>query len=262
MRSFLTALQFLTRIRLVRQDDLTAEDFGRAVSSFPLVGVVLGLLYLLVGLALGELAGATAVFAAVLVLVPILATGGLHCDGFMDTADGLFSGRDRARCLEIMKDSRAGSFGVVAFCCSLLLDFALVRDLSLASLLVTLQAIFLMPVIGRMAMVLVIWGFPYARPEGMGKAFHAMTDRRTLLGTLIVTICVLVPWGSGALLTLLFALLSAWLFGRYAARRLGGLTGDLYGATEKLTETCVLFCYWVMMQLPVADVLLGGWHIL
>lgn len=267
MRSFFTALQFLTRIRVVRQDDLSMEDFSRAVAAFPLVGVVLGLCYLLCGLALGSLFSATSVvYAAVLVLLPILLTGGLHCDGFMDAADGLFSGRSRARSLEIMKDSRAGSFGVVAFGSLLLFDFALVRDLSQLSFLWTLQAVFLAPVFGRMAMVLVLSRFPYAREAGMGKAFHDGADRRTLVGAFVVTLCVALPWSFAGLVALFVALSCAYLFGRYAAGRLGGLTGDLYGATALLAETSVLSCYWVLLQLPLPlpylRLLMESWQVL
>ena len=123
MRSFLTALQFLTRIHLVRQENLTAEDFGRSTRFFPLVGVVLGALYLLAALACLAFLGLPSYTGkAILVLLPLLLTGGLHADGFMDTVDGLFSGRSRERMLEIMKDSRTGSFGVAAFAGLLLLN--------------------------------------------------------------------------------------------------------------------------------------------
>lgn len=87
MRSFLTALQFLTRIHLVRQENLTAEDFGRSTRFFPLVGVVLGALYLLAALACLAFLGLPSYTGkAILVLLPLLLTGGLHADGFMDSA--------------------------------------------------------------------------------------------------------------------------------------------------------------------------------
>lgn len=169
MRSFITALQFLTRIHLVKQEDLTAEDFGRSTRFFPLVGAVLGCLYLLAALACLALLGLPSYTAkAILVILPILLTGALHCDGFMDAVDGLFSGRSRERMLEIMKDSRAGSFGVVAFGSILLLDWSLLLDLPAPVLLI---AVFVMPVIGRMAMLFAVAHFPYARPSGMGQAF-------------------------------------------------------------------------------------------
>lgn len=259
MRSFLTALQFLTRIHIVQQEHLTLEDFGRSVRCFPLVGLVLGVLSFLVGLCFVNFVGPSYVTAAVLVLLPILLTGGIHCDGFMDAADGLFSGRERARMLEIMKDSRVGSFGAVAFGCSLLLDFALVLDLGQAPMIL-LIAVFLAPVIGRAAMVLAVACFPYARPEGLGKMFHDLAGRGAALSAIIVAAAVAAPWGAGALLVLMCALGGAWMFDRWAAGKLGGLTGDVYGATEKLTETLVLAAFWVLLHVPQAQMLLGGWH--
>ena len=259
MRSFLTALQFLTRIHLVEQDNLTIEDFGRSVRTFPLVGLVLGVIAFLVGLFLVNFVGPSYVTAAVLTLLPIALTGGLHCDGFMDTADGLFSGREKGRMLEIMKDSRVGSFGVVSFGCALLFDFALILDLGQAPTIL-LIAVFLAPVIGRAAMVLAVACFPYARPEGIGKMFHDLAGRGAARAALVVSAAVAAPWGIGALLVLLLSLGAAWLFDRWAAGKLGGLTGDLYGATEKLTETCVLAAFWMLLHLPQAQVLLGGWH--
>lgn len=259
MRSFLTALQFLTRIRLVSQSDLTIEDFGRSVRCFTLVGLVLGSIQFLVGMALFSLVGASYAVAAVLTLLPILLTGGLHCDGFMDTVDGLFSGRSRERMLEIMKDSCSGSFGVVAFGCCLLLDFSLILDLGAAPT-VLLVAIYCMPMFGRLAMVLAIAFFPYARPEGMGKAFHEMAGRGTVAVAAAVAVASAVPWGIGALIALAVGALFGLAFDRYATAKLGGLTGDLYGATEKLTETVVLMTFWILLHLPQAPLLLGGWH--
>ena len=111
------------------------EDFGRSVKFFPLVGAVLGGIY--------ALAAALLVIwlpqmgcqvphhlaMAVLLLLPVCLTGGLHTDGFMDTMDGILSGRSRERMLEIMKDSRTGSMGVTAFVLLLLLEWAILLDM-------------------------------------------------------------------------------------------------------------------------------------
>ena len=196
MRSFLTALQFLTRIHIVSQKDLTMADFGRSTKFFPLVGAVLGAIYLLAALLLYVLFGLQGyTVKAVLVLLPILLTGGLHCDGFMDTVDGLFSGRSRERMLDIMKDSRTGSFGVVAFGAMLLLNWSLLMDLPVPVLLI---AVFVMPIIGRMAMLFAVAYFPYARPEGMGRAFAEMADRKAVLIGLVTALLFTAPWGLAA----------------------------------------------------------------
>ena len=109
MHSFLIGLQFLTRIRFVNQTEWTAEDFGRSTRFFPLVGLVLGICYASAAWLLvytKGLFGMQALPTALLLILPLVLTGGLHADGFMDTADGVFSGRERERKLEIMKDSR------------------------------------------------------------------------------------------------------------------------------------------------------------
>lgn len=248
MRSFITALQFLTRIHLVRQENLTVEDFGRSTRFFPLVGAVLGCLSLLAALVCLALLGLQSYTAkAVLVLLPLVLMGGLHADGFMDTVDGLFSGRSRERMLEIMKDSRAGSFGVVAFVSILLLDWSLLLDLPAPVLLI---AVFVMPVIGRMAMLFAVAHFPYARPSGMGQAFSEAADRRAVVIGLVTSLVFVAPWGIAAIAALLAGLAFAFLFGRYATARLGGLTGDVYGAIELMTETLVLIVFFLFAVLP------------
>ena len=251
MRSFLTALQFLTRIHLRTQTDLTMEDFGRSTKWFPLVGLVLGGLYMAAAWCLMRLFGQAELVTAVLVLLPVFFTGGLLLDGLMDTADGVFSARSRERKLEIMKDSRVGSFGVIALVSLMMLNWTAMRGIDAVWLL---PAGFVMPVIGRMAMVMVIAGFPYARKEGMGKIFSDMADRKTVAAAGAVTAAGVLPWGGIAAAALLPGLVFAWGAGRWLTDKLGGLTGDTYGAIETLTETVVLLVFFV------ASWLVGGVH--
>lgn len=237
MNSFLVGLQFLTRIRIVRQTVWTAEDFGRSTRFFPLVGLVLGICYALAAWILVSVLGMRALTAALLLILPLLLTGGLHADGFMDTADGVFSGRERERKLEIMKDSRVGSFGVVAFVLLMFLQFALLLDMS-PPLLV--PVFFVMPIIGRMAMVLAVSCFPYARADGMGKTFADMADRRTVAIAAVTTSVLVIPIGLLATLALVIGIVFSLLFCRWMTAILGGVTGDVYGAATVLTETIVL----------------------
>ena len=237
MNSFLVGLQFLTRIRIVRQTVWTAEDFGCSTRFFPLVGLVLGICYALAAWILVSVLGMRALTAALLLILPLLLTGGLHADGFMDTADGVFSGRERERKLEIMKDSRVGSFGVVAFVLLMFLQFALLLDMS-PPLLV--PVFFVMPIIGRMAMVLAVSCFPYARADGMGKTFADMADRGTVAIAAVTTSVLVIPIGLLATLALVLGIVFALLFCRWMTAILGGVTGDVYGAATVLTETIVL----------------------
>ena len=102
----------------------------------------------------------------ILVIAEFLITGGLHADGLMDTSDGLFSGRERDRKLEIMKDSRIGSFGVVAFVFVTLLKWQLLTAIPTAEFIP--MALIMMPLMSRWSLVLSIRSYPYAREQGDG----------------------------------------------------------------------------------------------
>lgn len=241
---FVTALQFLTRLRLVNEPACDSRTFGRSVRFFTLVGVVAGaLLALAAWLTAGWLPGT--VRSVLLLFLSIVITGGLHCDGLMDTADGVLSGRSRERMLDIMKDSRVGAFGVLAAILLLLGKGALLYDMPASFLPYALVA---MMACGRLAMTVAILFFPYARPEGMGRAFaeHAgkdalLTATLTLAGMLAVFYFLAGGFAAGAAAAAaLAAVLFALWFGRRLTRLLGGLTGDTYGAVTELAEVLVL----------------------
>ena len=247
MNSFLIGLQFLTRIHLVRQTVWTAEDFGRSTRFFPLVGLVLGICYALAAWLLLYALGIRSLTVALLLILPLLLTGGLHADGFMDTADGVFSGRERARKLEIMKDSRVGAFGVVSFVMLMFVQFALLSDMAWPLLV---PALFVMPIIGRLAMVLAVACFPYAREDGMGKTFADMADRSTVVIAALTTAVLVLPWGVLATAALVLGTLFALFFCRMMTNILGGVTGDVYGAATVLTETLVLAVFSLASSYP------------
>lgn len=241
---FITALQFLTRIHLVREPGCDAATFGRCVRFFPLVGCVIGAILALTVIVTGGWMPGT-VRSVLLLLVAVVVTGGLHCDGLMDTADGVLSGRSPERMLEIMKDSRVGSFGVLAIAFLLLGKWALIHDMP-DSLLV--PAMLSMAAIGRFSMVLAIQFFPYARPEGMGKAFSDHAGKSSFgFGLLTMGGLLLGIWlGVGLLaaeitaVAVVAAVLFTFWFCARLTKKLGGLTGDIYGAVTELSEMLVL----------------------
>ena len=244
MNEFITALQFLTRLHLADLDATDEARFGRSVRFFSLVGCVAGVLP--AGAALltaGWMPGM--VRSTLLVLVSVMVTGGLHCDGLMDMADGVMSGRSRERMLEIMKDSRVGAFGVMAIIFLLLGKWSLIHDMPESLLPYALVA---MMAAGRFAMTAAIVFFPYARPEGMGKAFAEHAGKGsfayaslTMAGLLV---CFYFLAGFFTACAALAATAAALLFALWAGcgltRLLGGLTGDMYGAVTELSEMLAL----------------------
>lgn len=253
MRSFFVGLQFLTRISVVSQENWTEEDFGRSVRWFPLVGAVLGLCYWGVATLMFSLLPSYGLEipghlgTAVLLLLTILLTGGLFCDGFMDSMDGIFSGRSRERMLEIMKDSRVGANGVMAFAGLMLMEWSALLDMRRELIP---MALFVMPVISRLMVVVAITCFPYARPQGMGRAFAMYAGKDALFIALLSTLLLILPWGMVPAAALLAGGIFALYFNRYVTKLLGGTTGDTYGAVAVLTELVVL------LVIPFFDALL------
>ncbi len=234
--SFLTVLPIPGRTRLFESAD-AAPPLLAGSAYFPLVGLLLGLLLWLLVLAFTPLVPQL-VLAGLLVVALVLLTGGLHLDGLMDTSDGLFGGTTRERKLEIMRDSRVGSFGVLSGACVLLLKFALfasLRERSLPlALLVTLPS-------ARWAMVLALRIFPSARSTGLGAAFHqAVTTKGLVMASVVVLIIVLIAGQWIGLIVWATTSVTTLALGFWITRSIGGLTGDSYGAIEEVVEVVAL----------------------
>jgi adenosylcobinamide-GDP ribazoletransferase len=231
------AMQFLSAVPLPLSVPAETRHFGRALACFPLAGALLGLA--LAGLDVVLLRFLPVPVATVLVLAGgVLLTGGLHLDGLMDTCDGVFGGRTAERRLEIMRDSRVGSYGALAGALALLLKYA-----GLAALPVALRgpALVLLPVAGRWAMAGCAWAFPYARPQGLGTAFKAgATWRVMLVATALAAGLAWATLGMAGLAFLGTAAVLAWVVAWYLAGKLGGLTGDCYGAVNEAVEAGLL----------------------
>lgn len=246
MKNFITGLQFLTRIYIAKQTEWSPESFGRSVKFFPLVGAILGILLVMLNQLFAEYLPFLGIYmpphvlTILLIIANVILTGGLHCDGFMDTMDGIFSGRSKERMLEIMKDSRVGANGVMAFVLLAILKWSLIMDMSP---LVLPSALFVMPILGRFAMVIGITAFPYARLDGIGKAFAQYADKYTLYIGAALTLLLIISLGKQAILSLGVVSLCTMLVARYVTKVIGGLTGDIYGALSELAEITVLFVF-------------------
>ena len=165
-------------------------------------------------------------------------TGVLHLDGLMDSCDGLFGGRTHERKLEIMRDSRVGSFGVLGAVCVLLLKFALLASIPMPSL--PLALLLVLPS-ARWSMALALRVFPPARPTGLGAAYHqAITTRRMLITGLIALVIALVTGRFIGLIVWVTGSLVALAIGLWITKGIGWLTGDSYGAIDEVAEVVML----------------------
>lgn len=208
-----------------------------AYALFPVVGLLIGGCLVLADVALRELLPAEPAAAAVVVALVVL-TGGLHLDGLADSADGLFGGRDPARRLAIMDDPRNGAFALIAISCVLLLKWTALLSLDEWP---RIAALLLAPALARWAVVAQLRLFTPARPSGMAFAARSgLSPRDLALATAVALAAALgVLWPGGATLVPA-ALLVALAFGWYATIRLGGITGDICGATIEITEVAIL----------------------
>ncbi|MBI2868605.1 MAG: adenosylcobinamide-GDP ribazoletransferase [Chloroflexi bacterium] len=236
--SLLAALQLLTTIP-IRRATRPGEIAG-AVTYFPLVGFIIGLILAGLSWVLAFLLPDALANALVIVALVVI-TGAMHLDGLADTCDGLAGHRTVEERWQVMRDSRSGAFGVIGLILVLLVKYISLNSIPPA--LLTMVLIF-MPVASRWAMVYAIFAYPYARPSGLGKTFkEGATLSRFLIATLITVglLVLLLPVFRLSGLALLFGVwLMTVILASYFRGNFAGLTGDTYGAINEITETGVL----------------------
>ena len=230
------SIGFLTVIP-VPQVAMSPTLVERSIALYPLIGAIIGALLGGIGLWLDPILPAGPI-AALLIAIGALITGGLHLDGLMDTADGLVGGRSTEQRLTIMRDSRVGAFGVIAGGVALLGQFACLSELTGHARFI---ALVIAGTMSRWALLMSLTIFPAARTSGAGATFHAAATRAAgVAGTLFVVLIALVS-GQFGVIALAFSTGAVLGCGHLLTRRLGGLTGDCYGAIAVMTETLVLF---------------------
>jgi len=229
------AAGFLTIIP-IGGDSAAATEVTASFGWFPLIGFILGAVlagadYLLAFFI------ASAARATLLVLALAALTGALHLDGLADTADALGAGRERARALEILRDSHIGSFGAAAVFFVLALKIAALASAAHSRSM----ALYLAPGIARWAMVAVPYKFTYLRERGAGSVLLGIQDQRNLRVASIVALLALLPAGPVlALRGAVVAIILVWMFRWFYGRWLGGITGDLIGAAGEIAEAAAL----------------------
>lgn len=236
-RRFALAATFLTRLPLPIAGTVTPVDLRASMGWYPAIGAGLG------AAAWGAYALATTVLpatvaAALIVILLQVANGALHLDGFMDTCDGLGSGKPRERMLEIMKDSRVGAMGVFGAIAAILLKVTALAALAPSEAVIPL-------VIGwsvaRLLPLLNVTLFPYARATGTGGIFTEAKAPHAMAFALLCALAVAYGVGHWPGVLLAAAVVGGVLLVQLSiARKLGGLTGDVYGLGVELAEVAAL----------------------
>ncbi len=232
MRPVRDAVAFLTRIPVSDGRPVTAEDLSRAALWFPAVGLLVGGVLGGVRL-LGDLALAPGPSTLLALLAAILVTGGFHEDGLADAADAAGAHVSRERKLEILRDSRVGTYGSLAVVLPLLLAYSALSTLDGEDVL---RAALVAHVLGRWSTLPQSLVWPPARTGGSGALVRA-TPLGTAVATVLAAVVALLAGGlvAGAVALGVAVLVTAGA-GALLARAFGGVTGDSYGAVNKLVE--------------------------
>ncbi|MBI3547269.1 MAG: adenosylcobinamide-GDP ribazoletransferase [Gammaproteobacteria bacterium] len=236
MRSFWVALQFLTRIPVLRLTNISAQERGRSVLYYPVVGLLIGAL--LSGMHISLVTADASLQAAIILLAWVLITGGLHLDGLADSADAWAGSHgEREKALRIMKDAASGPAGVTAIVLILLLKFATLSVLIRENIW---QGLIIAPVLGRMAIVFLFLSTPYVRLGGLGADHAAHLSRLAATIILILVTAIVIALGGIGLAALAMGFSLLLILRLMMIKRLGGVTGDTLGAACELVEAAVL----------------------
>ncbi len=237
MRSFIIAIQFLTRIPVPALGEIGEREVGRSLLFYPLVGLVIGVLLSAFNWMLADTPAGLQ--AGLILALWVLITGALHLDGLADSADAWLGGLgSKERTLEIMKDPRCGPAAVVLIVLLLLIKFAALQVLVENEQWLIL---ILSPLLARTSLPLLFHTTPYVRKAGLGSAMaeHVTSFEGVLLPLLISLGIIIMMGGSG--LVLILAVSSTFILLRaMMLKRLEGMTGDTAGALLEVIEVVVL----------------------
>ena len=248
LKSLLAAFCFLTILPLKTELEEIEEPLASSMTFFPVVGLAIGGFLFLVYRISSVLFSPLLVNALVL-LGWVFITGALHLDGFMDTIDGLSGGKTKEERLKIMKDPASGAKGTVGLVSLLGLKFLLLLEIEFSLKMGTLL---LTPAIGRWSMVLAVYLAPYARMEGLGKAFISPKGGGAIFWTsLTITVLGLVIFKSPFLYIMGVCLGVTYLSTLYFKSRIGGITGDTLGALNEIIELTALFSIYCLSKARV-----------
>ena len=237
------AAVLLTRLPLPRLADAAFQHSARAAWAYPLVGVLVGIIGTGV-LHATHAIGLDAWGASGLALAAMmLATGAMHEDGLADCADGFWGGTNKARRLEIMRDSQIGTYGVLA-----LIIVTLFRWYAISTTLMQGDwiAVIVAACLSRAMMPLAMTSLPHARDDGLSRSVGAIDAKTAMLSVLIGVVITIICFGATGVVAVIAALVVTACVAGVARRKIGGQTGDVLGAVQQLTEVAILLIFLVV----------------
>jgi adenosylcobinamide-GDP ribazoletransferase len=238
-RDLSVALSFCTRLPVPHAVTATGADVARASWALPIAGALVGAIGALVYWLAATAALPALSAAALAVAATVLATGALHEDGLADVADGFGGGATRERKLEIMGDSRLGTYGACALVLSLLLRISAIADITQPALVAA--ALLAAHIGARAVMPAVMWFVPPAKPDGLSALAGLPPVASVVIAAVLGAIALGLGLGPGpGAIAILVTLAGAALVARLSIAQIGGQTGDVLGAVEQVGEILIL----------------------
>lgn len=234
-------IQFMTRIPITMNIEYSEEKLGKGIKYFPIIGYIIGIIIFLFGVVLNKYIENKYIVALLLILVELKLVGLIHVDGLADSFDGLFSYRDKDKILEIMKDSRVGTNGVVV-----LIFYYLVKLILIAEIISRgdVRCLIVYPIIARMSTSVNAGFGVYARNNGMSTGIIGMNKVKDGIFSIILTIFLVIIIYSNnifkGLEMLIAGILFIFYFRHIVYKKIGGITGDTMGASLEITGLIVL----------------------
>lgn len=247
-------LQFFSVFPIRREVPMTSKYLERAVRMFPVFGLLLGVIYAGVAFGLLEYTPLSALAVAFCMwFFPIMVTGGIHLDGWMDSSDAFFSYRDQKKRLEILQDPQIGAFGVLSVIVLLSAKFLFIYETMEAYTSLTLLLLVCIPVYSRTVMGMMLMLVPTAKKSGLGFMFQQTGKTFTLWSYLpilfVIPLAMFVYSWTAGLIALGMLVLTLFVF--YGLRKkaiswFGGITGDVVGAAAEGVEVFLWLILWVL----------------
>lgn len=246
-KDFLLMLQFLTRLPINISLPCEKENFRKGTAFFPLVGLIIG------GIELGfyfvfKSILPISITAVLLVLIGILLTGGLHVDGIGDTCDGFFAFKGKNSVIEIMKDSRIGTYACISIVFDILIKYT---ALSFALQKGAWEVILLAPILGRGSILILSFIGKPAKPKGTGNFFiHNVGISELIIGILSIVVFSYILVGvKSSVICIVFVIIMTFLFNKLCMHKMNGITGDSLGANNELNEMLILILFTAILKL-------------
>jgi len=237
LRDLALALVLLTRLPLPRLPEAAFARQAQAGWAFPLAGLAVAVPACGLGALAAGLGLPPAVAAGLVLAAQVMLTGAMHEDGLADSADGLWGGMTRERRLEIMKDSRIGSYGVLALILSAGLRWTALAGLIGAG---AWGAVLAAAILSRASLPALMTALPHARGDGLSHAVGRPARSIAWGAAALALALALALTGSAAVSATVWAGLAVLGVGALAKAKLGGQTGDILGAAQQLTEIAAL----------------------